>query len=112
IIISTIVHRSRPDVERLLTSPVDTSFPSGHVAAATVYIALAVIVFWHTRSVVARTVAVVICLLLPIMVGAGRMYEGMHFFTDVVGGVILGIVSLVLCYRVLGPPADAVTGTN
>lgn len=112
IIMSTIVHRSRPDVESLLTSPVDTSFPSGHAAAATVYFALAVIVFWHTRSVIARTIAVVICVILPIEVSVGRLYEGMHFFTDVVGGVILGIVSLVLCYRVLGPPADAVTETN
>lgn len=112
IVISTIVHRSRPDVEHLQQSPVNTGFPSGHMAAATVYIALAVIVFWHTRSVIARGVAVVLCTVVPIMVGAARLYLGMHFFTDVLGGLVLGIVSLLLCYRVLGPPADAVTETN
>ncbi len=50
ITITYLVGRSRPDVERLDTSPVDSSFPSGHVAAAAAYGALVIIVFWHTRN--------------------------------------------------------------
>ena len=55
IIASFIVGRPRPDVPRLLDSPVDSSFPSGHVAAATVYSVVVVVVFRHTRSRLART---------------------------------------------------------
>ena len=109
IVMSTIVGRPRPDVEALLDSPVDTSFPSGHVAAATVYAAFAVIVFWHTRALWARALAVVLSIAAPVIVGSSRMYQGMHFFFDVVGGIVLGAVSMVICVRILGAPHDAVS---
>ena len=108
IIITTIVKRPRPDVERLLESPVNSSFPSGHVAAATVYGALVVIVFWHTRAVWARALAVVLAIATPLVVAWARMYQGMHFLSDVIAGMVLGVVSIVICLRILGSPPDAV----
>ncbi len=105
---SLIVGRPRPAVERLLESPVDTSFPSGHVAAATVYAVLAVIVFQRTRSLASRSVAVVVVVAIPVIVAWARMYQGMHFLSDVVAGILLGIVSIVICHRTLEPyRADA-----
>ncbi|MEP6299748.1 MAG: phosphatase PAP2 family protein, partial [Ilumatobacter sp.] len=109
IITTYIVKRPRPDVERLLDSPVNSSFPSGHVAAATVYAALVVIVFWHVRSGVVRAVAVLLAAAAPVIVAWARMYQGMHYLTDVVAGMVLGVVSIAICARVLGPPDDAVT---
>ncbi len=100
---SLIIGRPRPDVERLLESPVDTSFPSGHVAAATVYAVLAIIVFQHTKVLTARVVAVLVVAAVPLIVGWARMYQGMHFLSDVVAGIILGVVSLLVCFRVLQP---------
>ena len=108
IVTSTIVGRPRPDVERLLESPVDTTFPSGHVAAATVYAALAVVVFWHTRAVWARTLAAGLSIVAPIMVAWARLYQGMHFLTDVIAGIVLGIVSVIVVLRILGPPETSV----
>ncbi len=101
VIASHIVKRPRPDVERLLDSPVATSFPSGHVAAATVYAVLAIIVFQRTRSLLARSVAVIAVVLLPPIVAWARMYQGMHYLSDVVAGSTLGIVSIVVCHRIL-----------
>lgn len=106
IITSFIVGRPRPDVERLLDSPVNSSFPSGHVAAATVYGALVVILFWHTRNRWIRAIAVVTFAALVIAVASARMYQGMHFLSDVVAGTTLGVVSLAVCLRVMGPPAS------
>lgn len=106
ITITAIVQRPRPDVERLLDSPVNSSFPSGHVAAATVYAAFAVVVFWRTRAVWARTLAVVVAVIIPVGVGLARMYQGMHYFSDVVAGVVLGLVSLAICLAILGAPHD------
>ena len=54
ITVTYIVARPRPDVERLESSPVDSSFPSGHVAAAAAYGALIIIVYWHVRNRIAR----------------------------------------------------------
>lgn len=105
---SYIVSRPRPE-DQLVSSPVNNSFPSGHVAAATVYAAFAVIVFWHTRAVWARVLAVALSVLVPVIVAVARVYQGMHYLSDVIAGVVLGIVSLVICTRLIGAPDDAVS---
>jgi undecaprenyl-diphosphatase len=105
--ITLIVGRPRPDVEHLDSSPIGSSFPSGHTAAAVVYGALAVIVFWHTRKVVARVAIVVLCTLVPVAVGLARMYRGMHHLTDTVAGAVLGVVCLVVTVRVVTSSHEA-----
>jgi undecaprenyl-diphosphatase len=104
ITVTAIVARPRPDVPRLEDSPVNSSFPSGHVAAATVYGAFVVVVFWHTRSRVWRSLAVVVVGAVVVAVSWARMYQGMHFASDVAAGILLGLVTLALCLRVLGRP--------
>lgn len=109
---SLIIGRPRPDVERLLESPVDTSFPSGHFAAATVYAVIAVIVFQRTRSAVPRVLAVLAVVAIPLIVAWARMYQGMHFLSDVVFGILLGIASVVICVSILGPPPEHTAGST
>jgi len=101
ITITSIVQRPRPDVERLLESTINSSYPSGHVAAATVYAAVAVIVFRHTSNRVARTVAVMVVAAIVVAVTWARLYQGMHYLSDVVAGIVLGAVSLFITDRVL-----------
>ncbi len=74
ITVTSIVGRPRPDVVRLEGSPVGSSYPSGHAAAATVYAAFAVVVFWHTRRHLWRVLAVVVTALIPVVGGLSRMY--------------------------------------
>ena len=66
------------------------------------------IVFRHTTAVWARALAATIAVLAPLGVAWARVYQGMHFFTDVLAGVLLGLVSLFITYRVLKPhePSD------
>lgn len=109
IIVTFIVQRPRPDVERLLDSPVNSSFPSGHVAAATVYAAMVIVVFWHTRALWVRALAVLIAVAPPLIVAWARMYQGMHFLTDVIAGMVLGLVSVGICWKILGPPPEPAT---
>ena len=111
ILMSTIVQRDRPPDELAIeTSPVDTSFPSGHIAAATVYAAFAVIVFWHTRKVWARALAVVLSVAVVAIVASSRVYEAAHFLSDAIGGIVLGLVSLAIAVKVVGAPYDAAGG--
>lgn len=104
IIVTFIVSRPRPDVPRLEDSPVDSSYPSGHVAAATVYGAFVVIVFWHTTSKWWRSLAVALFVSVVGFVAWSRMYQGMHFLSDVIAGMTLGLISLAVCLVVLGRP--------
>jgi undecaprenyl-diphosphatase len=99
--ITTVVQRPRPDVERLLESTINSSFPSGHVAAATVYAAVVVVVFRHTRNHAARALAVTVYALIVAAVAWARLYQGMHYLSDVIAGIVLGAVSLVITDRVL-----------
>jgi len=106
ITITFIVDRPRPDVLRLDSSPVGSSFPSGHVAAAAAYSAIAVVIFWRTRSRWVRYTAVAAAALLPIFVSLARMYRGMHYVTDVIMGALLGGVSVLVTALVLRHAAD------
>ncbi|MGE0026099.1 MAG: phosphatase PAP2 family protein [Thermoleophilia bacterium] len=103
--------RERPDVPRLDSHlPPDESFPSGHVAAATVtYFGLALIISsWARRrwvSVAVWTIAV----LAVLVVALSRMYRGMHHPIDTLGGLLLGLGCLavaLVAIRVYGHVED------
>ncbi len=89
-----VVGRPRPNVPRLETSPVGSSFPSGHTAAAVVYSAVVVIVFWHTKKRWPRVLAVCVVTFLVLAAGFSRMYRGMHHPSDVIAGALLGAVAV------------------
>ena len=101
ITVTTLVNRPRPDVPHLDTSPVGSSFPSGHTGAAVVYSAIVVVLLWHTRRRWIRWLAIAVAAILPVCVAMARMYRGMHFFTDVVFGGLLGGACVVATVTVL-----------
>jgi len=109
VVTTLVVHRPRPNVVRLDHAPPTSSFPSGHTAASVaLFGAIAVLVAWHSARVVWRRLAVTAAIVLPILVGASRLYRGMHYPTDVLGGALLGFVWLrVAMYAALGAPAKA-----
>jgi membrane-associated phospholipid phosphatase len=98
--VTLIVGRNRPNVVRLDGSPIGSSFPSGHTAAAVAYAAIAMVVFWHTRKRLPRVVIVLMCVAVPLIVGFSRMYRGMHHLTDTVAGILLGLASLAVTWAV------------
>jgi undecaprenyl-diphosphatase len=106
IVVTTIVGRQRPDVARLDGSPVGSSFPSGHTAAAAAYLAIVAIVFWHTRKRWARWLVAAVTALVPVVVALARIYRGMHFLSDTIAGAVLGTGSVVLTVLVLGRSAE------
>lgn len=106
IVVTTVVGRNRPDVPRLDNSPVGSSFPSGHSAAAAAYVAIAVVVFCHTRKVWARVLVATITAAVPVIVALSRMYRGMHFLTDTVSGIVLGLGAVLLTWIVLKGSAE------
>jgi undecaprenyl-diphosphatase len=109
ITVTTLVGRPRPDVVRLDTSPVGSSYPSGHMGAAVSYAAIIVVVFWHTRHRWIRVLAVAFGVLIPVWVGLSRMYRGMHYFTDVVFGALLGGACVLATAIVLGRAVEGQT---
>jgi len=100
ITVTLLVGRPRPEFG-LETSPVNSSYPSGHVAAAVAYAAIVIVVFWHTRRYWIRGLAVIIGVSIPLIVAFSRMYRNMHFLTDVIFGALLGGVCVIATTIVL-----------
>jgi undecaprenyl-diphosphatase len=94
---SWIVGRERPDVERLESLPVDASYPSGHTAAAVaLYGGLLLLLASRFDNAVVRVSAVVLGVAIPLFVGWARAYRGMHHFSDVVAGLLMGLGALAI----------------
>jgi membrane-associated phospholipid phosphatase len=91
---TALVDRNRPSVPRLDATPVTSSYPSGHTAAAlTLYAGLAIVAWSLARGTGTRVLAWILSILavaLPIFVGVSRLYRGMHHLTDVLASVLLG----------------------
>jgi membrane-associated phospholipid phosphatase len=94
--VSLAIGRTRPPVERLDPSPPTASFPSGHSGAATaLYVSLAIIVFWNTSNTKIRAVVAGLAGLICVSVALSRVYRGMHYPTDVVIGLLLGLAAVL-----------------
>jgi membrane-associated phospholipid phosphatase len=91
LLVTMLVDRERPPVKQLDDAPPTSSFPSGHTAAAIgLYGALAVLANARARSALVRGLFLTIAVVVPLLVAASRLYRGMHYLTDVLGGVLLG----------------------
>ncbi|MFD7613919.1 phosphatase PAP2 family protein [Streptomyces sp. NPDC059828] len=90
--LKSAVGRERPHWEQPLDTAQYAAFPSGHAMTATVVCGL---VLWLLgREGVGPRVwwaAVLVAAVSVLGVGFTRLYLGVHWFTDVVGGWLLGI---------------------
>lgn len=94
--------RARPDLVEHLTHAASSSFPSGHATqAAIAFLTLGALM---ARSQENRRVKALIlggALFLTVLVGASRVYLGVHWPTDVLAGWCLGAAWAGLWWLVL-----------
>ncbi|HTR20279.1 MAG TPA: phosphatase PAP2 family protein [Gemmatimonadales bacterium] len=101
--------RPRP-AGALIVLPGSTSFPSGHAAAtAALYVILGLLVADLQTAPAARRATLVTALVLPILTAASRVYLGVHYFSDVVAGLLLGLGVALLVYGAVTRGAAAET---
>ncbi len=81
------------EVVPLIRRPKDLAFPSAHAACA--FSAACAITL--TRPPVEGLIAVV----LAVLVAYSRIYVGVHYLTDVIGGAVTGVVCAVGAYLIL-----------
>ena len=95
--------RARPDIEHLAVEPATSSYPSGHVAATFVtYGCIALLMLSWSRGP-ARFVAVCLAVALPLAVAWARLYQGMHFPSDVLVSLAFAPLWLAACWWALQP---------
>jgi undecaprenyl-diphosphatase len=90
--------RARPLFDDPLLVLTTYSFPSGHAMAATVlYGLLVVYAVRHLRQRRARLLVASAAAVLIVLVGFSRLYLGVHYLSDVLGGMAVGVVWLTMC---------------
>lgn len=90
-VLKRLVERNRPDVFQWLTPESGYSFPSGH-ATASMALALAVVTLtWNRRG---RWAIAVVAIGAAVLVGASRIYLGVHYPSDVAAGWIVAAGSI------------------
>ena len=104
--VKEIVDRPRPSesVVQVLQDATSASFPSGHAVNSVVYLgALAVVLTLRLRSGRRLRTAQALIVALVLATGLSRIYLGMHWLGDVVGGFAFGaavVAAAVWTWRV------------
>lgn len=91
--------RARPDLVPHGMSVYTGSFPSGHaMMAAVTYLTLAALLSRTATHRRQQVFLILAAILLTILVGASRVYLGVHWPSDVLGGWIAGSAWSALCW--------------
>jgi undecaprenyl-diphosphatase len=99
-VLKEFIERPRPDAAGWLVEVNSYSFPSGHSNAGLVFYGFLMVLLCrylalNKRYVLAVFVSIVFSLLIA-LIGASRVYLGVHYATDIIGGWSLGICLLIL----------------
>lgn len=92
VILKNVVARARPfvqdeTVKLFISPPGEFSFPSGHTLSS---FTAATVIFLHFKR------AGIFAFLFAGLIAFSRMYLFVHFPTDILGGIILGIIDGIL----------------
>src|SRR5437867_3215624 len=98
-VLKLAIRRPRPPGAAAFLQHFSWSFPSGHAMASLIgygMLAYVLTVLWIQRR--SAQIAVVLgAALLIIAIGFSRLYLGVHYFSDVVGGYAAGVLWLSAC---------------
>ena len=95
------IARARPDLIPINMDISGMSFPSGHATLAAVcYLTIAALLAHEQQKRRVKAYVIFAAVLVTLMVGLSRIYLGVHWATDVLGGWCLGAAWAILCWNV------------
>ncbi len=92
-----VINRARPDAAHLVA--VETlSYPSGHAMSAIAFYGFLIYLFYSFKmNTWLKTGIILIFSFLILAIGVSRVYLGVHYPSDIVGGFIAGFIWIIFC---------------
>lgn len=100
-VIKVIIGRERPDIHRLaaFANEAGKSFPSGHSIFATIIFgSIFFICLGKLKNRSSKILLGILCIILIALVMFSRIFVGVHYPSDTIGGFLEGISILLLTY--------------
>jgi undecaprenyl-diphosphatase len=98
--LKNIFARNRPNILRLINET-SYSFPSGHAMInASLYTMLILLIFKFMQNKPRKIALSTLCVALTIAIGFSRIYLGVHYAGDVIGGWLIGFAVSVIVYSI------------
>ena len=100
-----IIKRERPNINRIVEEK-GYSYPSGHTFSATCFYGLVMFLINISSITLGYQLLITIALIsIILLIGFSRIYLGVHYFSDCIGGLLLSssyiILYVYLVYDVL-----------
>jgi len=98
--LKSLFHRQRPTIHQIIQE-VGYSFPSGHsMAAFSLYATLSFLLWKHIHTRFGRGFMIFFATVMILSIGTSRIYLGVHYPSDVIGGYFASGVWFVLSVTV------------
>ncbi len=92
-----VINRARPTAEHLV-SVQTLSYPSGHAMSATAFYGFLIYLCYFLKiNKWLKGSLIFLCSFLIVSIGISRIYLGVHFPSDIAGGIIAGTIWLMFC---------------
>lgn len=97
LLIKEIIQRERPISQLIEIS--GYSFPSGHASLSTT-LAFSLYLILKDK-VIYNKLLLIICIVFPILISFSRVYLCVHYLSDIIAGIALGLIWVSLIYLIL-----------
>lgn len=90
-----IIRRDRP-ININIIEETGFSYPSGHSMVSMAFFGLfAYLIYKNMKNLFLKTILITLLIIIIILIGFSRIYLGVHYFSDVIGGFLISFAYLM-----------------